>query len=38
MTPPNSSDRQRRGVRRTVLLLAIIAVAIYGMFLMSGMQ
>lgn len=38
MTSHNSSDRKRRGVRRTVLLLALAAVAVYAAFLMSGMQ
>ena len=38
MTQHNANDRQRRGVRRTVLLLAIAAVAVYGVFLMTGMR
>ncbi|MCL1635936.1 hypothetical protein M2650_15035 [Luteimonas sp. SX5] len=30
------SDAARRGVRRTVLVLVVIAVAIYGAFILSG--
>jgi hypothetical protein len=38
-TPPMSkqqADDRRRGVRRTVLLFAAIAVAIYAGFILSG--
>ncbi len=30
------SDAARRGVRRTVLVLVVIAIAIYGGFILSG--
>ena len=31
-----STDEQRRSARRTVWVLAIIAVSIYGAFILSG--
>ncbi len=35
-SPDPRSDNARRGVRRTVLVLAAIAVAIYAAFILSG--
>jgi len=38
MAPRNTSDKQRRGVRRTVLLLALAAIGVYTVFLLTGMR
>ena len=36
LDPPLSADSRRRGVRRTVIVFAAIAVLIYAGFILSG--